>query len=49
MSKVVLLVFALLTGGALYLTWYGIGTESFDTYRSVRGGSLGGSAFRGVK
>ena len=49
MTKIMLLVFAILTAGATYATWYGIGAQSFDVDRSVRAGSVGNAVRFGVK
>ena len=40
-TKIMMLVFAGLTGGALYLTAIGFAAESSDVSRSIREGSAG--------
>ena len=49
MTKVVMVVFSVLTGGAAYATYYGIGAESSDVVKSVRAGSLGHGRAFGIK
>ena len=49
MTKVVFVVFTLLTLGAGYMTVYGIGAQDLSVERSVRNGSAGNVFFRGGK
>ncbi|MEZ5825685.1 MAG: hypothetical protein R3C97_13375 [Geminicoccaceae bacterium] len=49
MTKVVAIVFALITAGVAYATWYGIAAESQTVTRSVRAGSIGNGTGFGVK
>ena len=49
MTKVVFVVFTLLTIGAGYMTVYGIGAQDRSVERSVRNGSAGNVFFRGGK
>ncbi|MEO1019297.1 MAG: hypothetical protein AAFY56_16635 [Pseudomonadota bacterium] len=49
MTKIIFVVFALLTAGAAYATYYGYGAESNNVSRSVRAGSVGNAVAYGVK
>ena len=49
MTRIVAIVFALITAGVAYATWYGIAAESTSVTRSIRAGSIGNGAGFGVK
>ncbi|MEZ5668102.1 MAG: hypothetical protein R3F55_11835 [Alphaproteobacteria bacterium] len=49
MTKIMILVFGVLTAGAGAATFYGVGAESFDIDRSVRGGSAGNGGIVAIK
>ncbi len=49
MTKLIFIVFTLLTLGTAYATYYGYGAESSAVSRSVRAGSVGNAAAYGVK
>lgn len=49
MTKILIVIFSVLTAGAAYATFYGIGAESFDVQKSVRAGSAGHIRSFGVK
>lgn len=49
MTKVLILVFGVITAGATYATYYGIGAESLDVVKSIRAGSVGNARAYGIK
>ena len=49
MTRIFVVIFAIMTGAAAYATYYGIGAESFDVQKSVRAGSAGNVRAYGIK